>query len=65
MVIERVELRFVQLVILLYFSIKSLQRFEEIPLVGVIEGLAKVQILQLVTLAWARCQARERQEPDH
>ena len=43
--VERIELRLVDVAILFHFPIESFQRFEELPLVGVIERLAKVQIL--------------------
>ena len=65
MVIKRVELRFVELVVLLDLSIKPFQCFEVIPLVGIVQCLAEVQILQLVASTWTRCQPCEQQEPDH
>ena len=62
--IQRVEFRFVNLVMLPDFAVETFERLEEMPLMGVVEGLAKMQIVQLAAAARTRCQAGEQQEPD-
>ena len=48
-IVKCVEFWLVELVVLPDLGIKPLQRAEEVPLVGVIQRLPEVQILQLVT----------------
>ena len=57
MVLECAELGFIEITMLNYFRIEQLEGREEVRLVCIIECLAKVQVLQLITLSRTRREA--------
>ena len=63
--IKSVELRFIQLAVLLDLGIESLQRFKIQALVRVIESFTKVQVLQFLGMNGPRCQSTDQQDSEH
>ena len=65
MVIESVEFRLVNFIVLFDFGIETIERFEVKALVRIVERLAEIEILQLITLTRTGCQTGNQRKTDH